>query len=188
MPQIDKARQKRTWLFHNDRAKFFELLTKDIQSLEKNSPSHFTIAIRLNGTSDIYWPGIKQWGDMRRKMGWQRIRFYDYTKLRKPIEYTRHGTFDYHLTFSRSEENTKDCLWAIKYVNVAVVFKGFIPATFTFKGSKTIHDVISGDETDLRFLDQGPGKVIGLTAKGKAKKDTTGFVVDNRKGHHYVEA
>ena len=44
--------------------------------------------------------------------------------------------------------------------------------------------VISGDESDLRFLD-GPrgapntreGIVIGLYAKGRAKKDCTGFVV-----------
>jgi hypothetical protein len=35
--------------------------------------------------------------------------------------------------------------------------------------------VFNGDESDLRFLDP-KGSVIGLYAKGKAKKDTTGFV------------
>ena len=34
---------------------------------------------------------------------------------------------------------------------------------------------IDGDKTDLRFLD-GKG-VIALYAKGKAKRDTSGFVV-----------
>ena len=36
--------------------------------------------------------------------------------------------------------------------------------------------VIDGDDDDLRYLDMG-GVVIGLKAKGKAKKDTSGFVV-----------
>ena len=36
--------------------------------------------------------------------------------------------------------------------------------------------VINGDENDLRFLDP-KGVVVGLTAKGKAKTDTSGFVV-----------
>jgi hypothetical protein len=32
------------------------------------------------------------------------------------------------------------------------------------------------DETDLRFLDKG-NVIVGLKAKGKAKKDTSGFVI-----------
>ena len=43
----------------------------------------------------------------------------------------------------------------------------------TWRGAK----VIDGDEHDLRFLDQGRGVVIGLKAKGEAKKDSSGFVV-----------
>jgi hypothetical protein len=35
--------------------------------------------------------------------------------------------------------------------------------------------VINADETDLRFLDP-KGCIAGLKAKGRAKKDTTGFV------------
>jgi len=37
--------------------------------------------------------------------------------------------------------------------------------------------VIDGTETDLRFLDE-QGVIVGLLAKGKAKKDISGFVVD----------
>ena len=37
--------------------------------------------------------------------------------------------------------------------------------------------VYDGDDTDVRFLDPKGGYVIGLRAKGKAKKDKTGFVV-----------
>ena len=42
-----------------------------------------------------------------------------------------------------------------------------------FKGLK----VIDGDKTDMRFLDK-PNRVVGLKAKGKARKDYTGFVID----------
>ena len=37
--------------------------------------------------------------------------------------------------------------------------------------------VVSGDKDDLRFQDP-PRHVVGLTAKGQAKKDTSGFVVN----------
>jgi hypothetical protein len=37
-------------------------------------------------------------------------------------------------------------------------------------------EVVNGDASDLRFLD-GHNVVVGLTAKGNAKNDTTGFVV-----------
>jgi len=36
--------------------------------------------------------------------------------------------------------------------------------------------VPSADETDLRFLDP-KGIMLGLKAKGRAKKDTSGFVI-----------
>ena len=36
--------------------------------------------------------------------------------------------------------------------------------------------VINGDEHDLTFL-HGNGVIVGLKAKGAAKKDTTGFVI-----------
>ena len=56
-------------------------------------------------------------------------------------------------------------------INVAVVFRSVLPKTW--KG----FEVIDGDKTDTRFLDKS-GVVVGLTAKGKGKKDKTGFVVD----------
>lgn len=53
--------------------------------------------------------------------------------------------------------------------NVAMVFDK-VPKTF--KGYK----VIDGDESDLRFLDE-KNVIVGLKAKGKGKKDTSGFVI-----------
>jgi hypothetical protein len=58
---------------------------------------------------------------------------------------------------------------------MAVVFrdKNKIPATF--KGMP----VIDGDKDDLRFLDPNDQPyVVALYAKGQAKKDYSGFVID----------
>jgi hypothetical protein len=37
--------------------------------------------------------------------------------------------------------------------------------------------VLDGDKNDLRFLDK-PNSIVGLIAKGKARHDTSGFVID----------
>ena len=78
---------------------------------------------------------------------------------------------NYHLTFSRSEANEAQALDVLKAGgNVACVFSGSLPETYL--GFR----VINGDESDLRFLDPS-GVIVGLKAKGKAKKDASGFVI-----------
>ena len=78
---------------------------------------------------------------------------------------------NYSLTFSRSETNEAQCLEVLnRGGNVAVVFRKELPTHWNG------FPVINGDENDLRFLDP-KGVVVGLKAKGKAKSDTTGFVV-----------
>jgi hypothetical protein len=73
------------------------------------------------------------------------------------------------LTFSAADGNDSDVAEAIMQgMNVAVVFDR-LPSTFK---DRTVFDA---DDTDLRFLDP-KGVVLGLKAKGRAKKDTTGFV------------
>ena len=126
-------------------------------------------AVRINGTSDM--PIIAR---AMAKL-FPDVQFYDYTKLPKPYLRTLPN---YHLTFSHSETNLSDCLDALKHgINVAVVFglKKSQPLPETWHGYR----VISGDETDLRFTDPkgDTGVVIGLYAKGQAKKDCTCFVV-----------
>ena len=44
----------------------------------------------------------------------------------------------------------------------------------TFRGLR----VIDGDKTDMRFLDGNKRVVVGLKAKGDAKTDTSGFVIN----------
>jgi len=55
--------------------------------------------------------------------------------------------------------------------NVAMVFRKQLPKTY--KGYK----VINGDEHDMRFTDP-KNVIVGLTAKGEAKTDKSGFVID----------
>jgi hypothetical protein len=75
-----------------------------------------------------------------------------------------------NVTFSKSENNWDDCVLALNTgINVAVVFNQ-VPNTY--KGYK----VVDGDVSDERFNDQ-KGVIVGLKAKGEAKKDKTGFVV-----------
>lgn len=58
-------------------------------------------------------------------------------------------------------------------MKMAVVFRNKNNIPGEFMNIKTY----DGDETDARFLDK-PSSIIALYAKGKAVKDTSGFVVD----------
>jgi hypothetical protein len=102
-----------------------------------------------------------------------KVQFYDYTKSKKRA-LNQSLPVNYHLTFSRSEKTSNDDLFTLikSRVSCCVVFKKTIPKTF--EGFL----VFDGDKTDLRFLDP-QGFIIGVLAKGKAKKDKSGFVVQN---------
>jgi len=115
---------------------------------------------RLNGTSDLAWEKTGIFDEF------PSVQFYDYTKVlgRKVA-----GIKNYHLTFSAADGNDADVAKALSAgMNVAMVFDK-LPSEYMGR------EVINADDTDLRFLD--PKNVIaGLKAKGRAKKDTTGFV------------
>jgi len=148
---------------------FLSTLSENIASLiAKSAKSKMRPAVRLNGTSDIAW---ERSGLMDK---FPSVPFYDYTK--NPLRFAQflNGKLpaNYRLTFSRSETNEAQCLeFLARGGNVSVVFRKSLPKTW--KG----YPVVNGDETDLRFLDP-KGVVVGLVAKGKAKNDVSGFVVD----------
>ena len=99
------------------------------------------------------------------------IQFYDYTKI---LGRKVNNIKNYSLTFSAADGNDIDVLNAIKQgYNIATVFgiKKTQPMPDYYNGLP----VFNGDESDLRFLDP-KGVIVGLYAKGKAKKDNTGFV------------
>tara|TARA_B100001093_G_scaffold461597_1_gene476179 strand:+ start:1007 stop:1714 length:708 start_codon:yes stop_codon:yes gene_type:complete len=169
-PSIQKARQKKTELFLNDRDQFMQVLIKDIHTFLRACKRKDKLpAIRLNGTSDIQWEKIDIEGQNIFEM-FPNVQFYDYTKIpTRKVD----NIPNYHLTWSYSEANEKYAKMFDKVPNnKAVVFKNKILPTM-FKGLK----VIDGDTHDMRFLDK-PNSVVGLKAKGKARQDKSGFVIN----------
>jgi hypothetical protein len=165
------ARIARTKLWFEDRDTFKSQMTKEIHSFVKKCTAVGKVAaVRLNGTSDIPWE--KQWPDLFELF--PQVQFYDYTKNVKRMLAWAKGEMpaNYHLTFSRSEVNEDKCREVLKAGgNVAVVF-----STDIFPSTYLGRPVFDADEDDLRFLD-AKGTIQALKAKGKAKKDLSGFVV-----------
>ena len=164
--KIQLARIARTKFFFEDRAAFMKQLVREIRNAIRLAAKHgLTPVFRLNGTSDIRWETIKVDGFDNIMAMFPTVQFYDYTKIAN----RRDLPANYHLTFSLAESNVNNAKVALDAgMNVAAVFRT-VPAVFLG------HDVIDGDATDLRFLDP-KGVIVGLKAKGKAKRDTTGFV------------
>ena len=169
---IIEARKRKTNLFLEDRAEFMRLIVKDIEALiRKADRLGVKPCVRLNGTSDIQWETIELDNGKNIFEEFPNVIFYDYTKIptRKVSKFK-----NYHLTWSYSEANQKYADYfktaLDKGMSVAVVFKNELPVSY--KNTR----VINGDKDDLRFLDD-KGVIVGLKAKGKAKKDTSGFVI-----------
>jgi len=173
---IQKARIRKTKMFFENRFEFMADLVKDIELAIKQSEKKGLIPVfRLNGTSDL---SFEKYEVIRNGKLYRNIFsafadniFYDYTKIlgRKIADIP-----NYSLTFSAADGNDNDVAKAITQgYNIATVFgiKKTLPMPDSYLGLP----VFNGDESDLRFLD--PKQVIvGLYAKGKAKKDETGFV------------
>ena len=165
---VQEARLRRTLLFFEDRAQFWDRLTADVDTLERRARrSGLPVAIRLNGTSDIAWERLTMPDGRTIIDRYPSAQFYDYTK--RPGRTTPKN---YHLTFSLSEINRVDAAAELAGGrNVAVVFKG---ATLPDRCMGA--PVIDGDASDLRYLDPSPA-VVGLRAKGRAIGDASGFAV-----------
>ena len=173
---IQQARIRKTKMFFENRVEFMTTLVKDIELAIKQSKKMELVPVfRLNGTSDLSWEKyeVVRNGQLFRNIfiAFPEVQFYDYTKVlgRKVKEYS-----NYQLTFSAADGNDSDVLKAMNEgLNVAVVFG--IKKTLPMPVDYLNRPVFNGDESDLRFLDP-KGVIVGLYAKGKAKKDTTGFV------------
>jgi hypothetical protein len=163
---VQEARINKAKFLIEKRADFLAQLNKELQLLHKKALKGEKIAVRLNVLSDL------PWHNMIDMSAFPALNFYDYTpNLARMIQFLN-GELpaNYHLTFSRKENNqAKVELVAAMGGNVAVVFDK-LPKTYLGK------EVIDGDATDLRILDP-KGVIVGLKAKGKGKKDTSGFVV-----------
>jgi hypothetical protein len=169
-PKIKQARINKTLWLARDKDGFIAQIVKDIHALiRKAKRENMTPCVRLNGTSDL---PVETWGIMEQ---FPDVQFYDYTKNPKRMIANLAGEMpkNYSLTFSRAETpaNQKHAQIVLdRGGNVAAVFANDLPKIH----GKT--RVINGDESDLRFTDP-KGVIVGLKAKGKARKDTSGFVI-----------
>ena len=176
MKMAQDSRVRKTQDFFDKRAEFMNQLAKDIGTLKRKAARmKLQPVVRLNGTSDLPWEAYSVGEHANLFEAFPEVQFYDYTKVPK-----RAGLFaadklppNYHLTFSLAEDNDSAAGSALSLgVSVSVVFKGTLPVDYSVDGVSA--PVVNGDEHDARFTERGV--IVGLTAKGKAKKDTSGFV------------
>lgn len=168
--QLSRINKSKFWGYNRE-AFYIQLANELLKIHDKAMKQDKQIAVRLNGTSDIdhlhlleRYSGIDFLDDF-----YSNLLFYDYTKNVNHI--SRYRNTNYKITFSRSETNEAEAKKVLKLGgNVAVVFSGDLPAFYLG------YPVINGDETDLRYFDP-INVVVGLKAKGDAKKDVSGFVV-----------
>ena len=180
MPTATRARDRRTALYKEDQEHFFRLLRNELWELREEAHWRgMTPAVRLNGTSDIPWEKLHD----ELFSEFEDVEFFDYTKIPDRMEdfvrrklcsgFWNHK--NYHLTFSLSEASKEDAIGFLELGgNVAAVFWPHLPDQW--EG----YPVIDGDQHDARFLDP-EGVIVGLSAKGIARKDLSGFVIHSQK-------
>lgn len=166
---IQESRIRKTLYFVKFQSEFLKHLAHEIKKVEtKALRDGLKPVVRLNGTSDIPWENLS----VNMFTMFPNVQFYDYTKVLARLPKLKSmGLKNYHITFSSSESNWNECIEAFNLgFNIAVVFD-VIPKVY-----QTL-PVVNGDELhgDLRFLDAS-GSIVGLRAKGDAKKDVSGFV------------
>lgn len=174
MQSKNRARIARTRFYMEARADYSNCLYAEVVGFQLRCRRlGLNPAIRLNGTSDIVWERVAPWLFEL----FDDVQFYDYTKYEKRLGKAWQLPANYHLTFSRSESNDEAVSRVLsrnRQAKVAVVF-----STSRFKSLPKQWNgfrVLDADKHDLRFLDKG-ARILGLRAKGDARRDNSGFVV-----------
>ena len=175
---VQAARIRKTKLFFEDRPAFFAELIPSIRSLIRKAKAAGLIPLcRLDGTSDIKWENVEfEYEGVHYNNIFEMfpdLQFYDYTKI--PNRMVDHIP-NYDLTFSYSgvvafQPYVRKAIDA--GYRIAVVFRKREDIPAEFLGTTCV----DGDDSDLRHEDPH-GVVVALYAKGKAKHDTSGFVID----------
>lgn len=184
---IQRARIRRTRLFVEDRAAFMAQLVREIEAfIRKADRKGLTPTVRLNGTSDILWERIECERDGETFAhvfaAFPDVQFYDYTKIAKRFRNVLPA--NYHLSLSYSESSTryqKLCRDASVEVGapLVLVYRTKAAKAKAMANAEAVNSgrIVDGDETDLRFTDP-KGAWVYLYAKGRARHDQTGFVLD----------
>lgn len=167
---VQKARRDKTNYYAYHRREFLDHLAREINNKHKMVVRRGeSIAFRLNGTSDLDFVHLLNSKANLDISKLEKAVFYDYTpNLHRAMRYR--DIDHYTVAFSRKDDNEDEVDVAIaNKLNVAIVFDR-LPKTY--KGVP----VVDGDASDL-VMTKHSGVILGLIAKGKAKKDDSGFVV-----------
>jgi hypothetical protein len=162
---VQNSRLAKTMEFIKDRRSFLSRCANDINKSAKKVDE---LAVRMNGTSDVK---LVEMMIADNEIA-ENVVFYDYTKIpQKAGRRILPSGHKYVVTFSRSEKNDCDTLDVLKSGGIVAVVFNELPDTFHG------FPVVDGDKSDDQMLDLEGGVVLGLKAKGKARKDESGFVV-----------
>jgi hypothetical protein len=196
MSNVQLARIKKTKRYLANRAAFMAELVADLSRyVAYCARKGVKPAVRLNGTSDIQWevahPVERLWhvegDDLQVSYGsvfaaFPEIQFYDYTKVYKRVYRDLPANYRLVLSYSAASMGYAEAILKAGSdtgANIAVVYRTkaqrdaeIATRSITFMG----REKIDGDSDDMRFLDP-TGVIVGLYAKGAAKRDTSGFVV-----------
>jgi hypothetical protein len=145
-------------------------LNESAQQINKRAANVKQLAVRLNGTSDVkIVEMLVSLYDIA-----PNVVFYDYTKIRqKAGRRVLASGHKYVVTFSRAEDNEQDAIEVLNSGGIVAVVFDRIPKIW--KGFR----VVDGDSRDDLMLDVRGAVVLGLKAKGQARKDVSGFVVNS---------
>jgi len=183
MTSVQLSRIRKTLYFMQYRELFLEQLRREMEAHCKYAENlGYLPALRLNGTTDILWERIL-YNEMERLHIKYGARFYDYTKLssRNIID---PNVYDLTFSYSGVDQFQPHVLRALKKgMRIAVVFRTSEEIPSTFLGRK----VLNGDDSDIRF-NEPTDIVSALYAKGSARSDMSGFVVDVASYHHDAAA
>lgn len=183
---VQAARVAKTVRYRDNREAFMADLVADLEGFVRYcARKGVSPAVRLNGTSDIQWEighhvrrGERDYASVFE--AFPEVQFYDYTKLPKRAYRALPANYALTLSYSEASPRYADLVAeaaADTGANVAVVFRDKETRARHMATGFAWREVIDGDRDDLRFKDPR-GVVVGLYAKGGAKADTTGFVVD----------
>ena len=172
MSSVQRGRERKTLWYLSDRVGFMDALVNDITVFRRRCIKNAVQpCVRPNGTSDIMYEKssiMDQFPD---------VQFYDYTKKARRFHGQRQpDNYRLMLLYSGAkhyQSQGQSFLKSYSDAPMAVVFrnKNF---PWTFMG----REVINGDNSDWVNVNHR-GVVVGLVAKGPAKTNTNGFVVEN---------
>lgn len=170
---VQNARINKSNYFVEDKERFILQLAGELIKINnKAEKAGKEVAIRLNGTSDLDFIYLLKKYAQLNPFSLKSLIYYDYTKIAGKVKkYIKEPR--YVLTFSRDERNAEHIPELLKLgANVSAVFKDELPSSYWG------FPVIDGDKSDIVML-YNKGAILGLRAKGDAKKDKTGFVIQN---------